>query len=432
VEYKRWEAEYAENSLANYLDETKRFRLLSGEEEKTLGRELELGRYLNHLETEYTTSHHRQPSVVEIFLALLKSFLLHYSLFTEICRELHISPRNSVSSLAKNPELVQAIGGPLDANLINAIAKAAGQTPLEANRAIIQLSLTSQLICWPILEKAAGPASISDLVSYVESSDSWLHLLLFEEEVRVFFAFIRKKSKEASSRLIESNLRLVVSMAKKFTGRGLPLADLIQEGNLGLIRAVEKFDHRRSFKFSTYATWWIRQRIWRAIDEQSRTIRLPVHIRLDIRQLAQASQRYLVLHGRPPSQPELAAEVGLESERVASLVKALSLEPLSLEGPTGEEGVPLSDYIEDQAVPKPEEELEVAILRQQVRKALATLPIRQRRVIELRFGLVDGFNWTLRKISAKLGITCERVRQIQNSALNTLRDPAYHNLKDYL
>jgi RNA polymerase primary sigma factor len=233
--------------------------------------------------------------------------------------------------------------------------------------------------------------------------------------------------------LIVSNLRLVVSVAKKFTGRGLSLPDLIQEGNIGLIRTVKKFDHRRNFKFSTYATWWIRQAIGRAIADSSRTIRLPVHMVVTSRKLSQTRQKWFQENGRKPSNEELATEMNVTSDEIKEIIDATSREPVSLEMPIGEDDDQLSDCIEDVSIPRPEDEATEAILRGEIRDAVNALPQREKTVIELRFGLKDGYGHTLEEISDEMDITRERVRQIELNALRMLRNPKNSlKLKGYL
>jgi RNA polymerase primary sigma factor len=289
------------------------------------------------------------------------------------------------------------------------------------------------LIYWPKLGQAAGQCSLDVFQDLVKSEEYRANLAMQDSEIALYFKQIRDRAREAGDHLIVANLRLVVSVAKKFTGRGLSLPDLIQEGNIGLIRTVKKFDHRRNFKFSTYATWWIRQAISRAIADHSRTVRLPVHVVDTIRKLAQARQRFSQQHGRKPTNKELAGETNITTEKVEWLLTAISREPISLETPIGEEDDQLSDCIEDQSIPRPEEQLAEVLLHEQLRNTLDSLPTRERRVIELRFGLDDGYSRTLEEVSTELGVTRERVRQIECKALSILRHPNNSvKLNDYL
>ncbi|MGD8625160.1 MAG: RNA polymerase sigma factor RpoD [Anaerolineae bacterium] len=255
---------------------------------------------------------------------------------------------------------------------------------------------------------------------------------LSEEDRRSLLAIVRD-GQAAQEHLIKANSRLVVSVAKKYVGRGVPFLDLIQEGNIGLIRAVKKFDYRRGYKFSTYATWWIRQAVTRAIADQGRTIRVPVHMYEQINRLARASRQLVQELGRDPTVEEIAEELGVTPKKVERTIK-VSQRPLSLEMPVGEEDDSfLGDFIEDSEAPSPTDQASQQLLRDQIEDIFGSLTPREVRILQLRFGLVDGYSYTLEEVGKKFGVTRERIRQIEAQALGRLRHPSRsRKLRDFL
>jgi RNA polymerase primary sigma factor len=280
--------------------------------------------------------------------------------------------------------------------------------------------------------EAIDSVSLDDPVRMYLKEIGRVALLKAEQEVH-YAKLIEQGDEEAKNQLTEANLRLVVSIAKKYIGRGMSFLDLIQEGNMGLIRAVEKFDYHKGYKFSTYATWWIRQAITRAIADQARTIRIPVHMVETINKLVRVSRRLLQELGREPNDEEIAEEMGITPEKVREINK-VSQDPVSLETPIGEEeDSHLGDFVEDKEATAPSDAASLTMLRTEVEDILDTLTPRERRVLQLRFGLIDGHQRTLEEVGKRFGVTRERIRQIEAKALRKLRHPSRSKkLKDYL
>ena len=274
--------------------------------------------------------------------------------------------------------------------------------------------------------------SIEDPVRMYLKEIGKVPLLSAEEEIELAKR-MELGDQEAKKRLAEANLRLVVSIAKRYVGRGMLFLDMIQEGNLGLIKAVEKFDYRKGYKFSTYATWWIRQAITRAIADQARTIRIPVHMVETINKLIRVSRQLLQELGREPTPEEIAAEMNMPVDRVREILK-ISQEPVSLETPIGEEeDSHLGDFIQDDNVPVPADAAAFTLLKEQLEEVLGTLTEREQKVLTLRFGLEDGRARTLEEVGKEFNVTRERIRQIEAKALRKLRHPSRsRKLKDYL
>ncbi len=280
-------------------------------------------------------------------------------------------------------------------------------------------------------EPEAGIEDIDDPVRAYLKEIGRVPLLRPAEEVALAQR-VEQGDEEAKRHLIEANLRLVVSIAKKYVGRGMDFLDLIQEGNRGLIRAVEKFDWRRGYKFSTYATWWIRQAITRAIADQARTIRIPVHMTDTVNKVIRVSRHLLQKLGRDPTPEEIGKVMGISGQRVREILRAAE-QPVSLETPVGDEGdSALGDFIKDEREISPEEAVSFSVLKEEVEEVLQTLPPRERHVLRLRFGLEDGRPRTLEEVGGEFGVTRERIRQIESKALRKLRHSARaRHLKDF-
>lgn len=282
-----------------------------------------------------------------------------------------------------------------------------------------------------IEDGAAAAEKLKDIEKMLESAEGEEKEALEKEKKEL--GYVIADGDAAKQKLAEANLRLVVSIAKRYVGRGMLFLDLIQEGNLGLIKAVEKFDYRKGFKFSTYATWWIRQAITRAIADQARTIRIPVHMVETINKLIRVSRQLLQELGREPTPEEIAEEMNMPEERVREILK-ISQEPVSLETPIGEEeDSHLGDFIQDDNVPVPSDAAAFTLLKEQLVEVLGTLTEREQKVLRLRFGLDDGRARTLEEVGKEFNVTRERIRQIEAKALRKLRHPSRsRKLKDYL
>ncbi len=398
--------------------------LLSNKEVVEIARTIEEGEVLLEADQEFAKKHGIGPDAPHLVLELLSRVIALDKAIAIIAQGSGMSMKRGVLATITDPTFVATVDSVYTKEMLDNLTPAVGGKS-NVEHAVRELSVAPRLLPHEVIEYAGAGKTAEELAAVVSDERFLAWLYGIETELERHFAGIRNAAKQGRDQLVQANMRLVVSVAKRHLNWGLPLLDLVQEGAVGLMRAAEKFEYRKGYRFSTYATWWIMQAVRRAVDEQGRAIRIPVHMAEKMHKLNRTRRNLTMASGREATAEEISEAMDASPEFIEMLEDLQHLQPLSLDLPVGEDGdTSLGDLVEDDASPAPDELASSSVLRSQILEMLRELPPREQRIIELRFGLVDGREWTLEEVGRTMNLTRERIRQLEKGALRKLRKPS--------